>query len=131
LHEEQEGRQKVDPWEDELRRCMKEGQISSLGVSVLWPKDQWISSADLLRVWLRVPPHLQSSTFSTRLGQVMRALNYTNESKTNEGKLARGWSPPPAEAVAPPQPPEYTSPTHQGEVLTEVYARSSDEEVPF
>lgn len=84
---DQDDRQIVDPWEDVLRDAMANGRRSGIGV-VPWP-DGWIASSQLMRDWLRLEPHQQGQSSSTRLGKVMRRLGYVPHrlGKTRE----RGW----------------------------------------
>jgi putative DNA primase/helicase len=88
----QEQRQQVDPWEDILRefiarggRWLGEGQCLAP-----WPEGQ-ITSAELMRDWLRLEPHHQAQAASTRLGRVMRRLGY--EPVRIGHARTRGWQP--------------------------------------
>jgi hypothetical protein len=86
----QEARQQVDPWEDILRDCMARGRHTGMdGQGVIpWPDDS-ITSAEIMRDWLRLDPHQQGQASSTRLGRVMRRLGYAPARIGHEG--ARGW----------------------------------------
>ena len=72
-----EARQQVDPWEDLLRDAIAHGRKignDDMG-RVPWP-DGSITSADIMRDWLRLDAHQQGQTSSTRLGRVMRRLGF-------------------------------------------------------
>lgn len=85
----QEARQQVDPWEDELRRLMERGRMDGT-VYVSWPPG-WISSAEILGAWLRVPAHQQQQASAARLWRVMQRLGYEAH---KQGKAReRGWRP--------------------------------------
>jgi len=89
IADEQEARQQGDAWEDTLREYMTHGRHAGFDGQVLvpWPSG-WISSATILREWLRLEPSQQSNVCSTRLGKVMRKLGYVpkrSASGTNAG----------------------------------------------
>lgn len=90
----QEERQQVDPWEDLLRSLMANGRkvyiTPEIAETVAWP-DGWISSADIMREWLKLAPHQQGAGCGARLGKVMRRLEFRpyRLGKTRE----RGWAP--------------------------------------
>jgi predicted P-loop ATPase len=86
----QEQRQHADPWEDILRESMARGRPSGTdGQGVIpWP-DVKITSAEIMRDWLRLEPHQQGQASSTRLGRVMRRLGYAPAKVGHES--ARGW----------------------------------------
>jgi hypothetical protein len=88
--EAQEQRQQVDPWDDVLREGMARGrQTGRDGQGVVaWPTDS-ITSAEIMRDWLRLDPHQQGQASSTRLGRVMRRLGYAPARIGHE--RARGW----------------------------------------
>jgi predicted P-loop ATPase len=88
----QEDRQDVDPWEDTLRAAKRHGRRVGLDSGAIepWPAG-WISSATLIRDWLRLDPHQQHHTVSKRLGRVMRRLGYAP--KRNGDRTERGWIP--------------------------------------
>ena len=90
IAEAQEARQQLDPWEDTIRGYMAHGRRTGLdgfGVEP-WPQG-WISSATIMREWLRLEPQHQGQASSTRLGRVMRRLGYAP--KSNPRKTERGW----------------------------------------
>jgi len=76
----QEARQQVDAWEDLLRDLIAHGRPCGLdGMGrVAWP-DGWISSATVMRDWLRLGANQQGQQCATRLGKVMRRLGYRPE----------------------------------------------------
>jgi hypothetical protein len=86
----QEDRQQVDPWEDHLRDMIANGRASSSDglYREPWPEG-WISSAEIMRNWLRLEPHQQGRASSTRLVNVMRRLGYLPASQGKAGQ--RGW----------------------------------------
>jgi predicted P-loop ATPase len=88
----QEQRQQVDPWEDILRDCIANGRPSGMDSQGMtpWPAGQ-ISSAAIMRDWLRLDPHQQGQASSTRLGRVMRRIGYQPARIGHE--RARGWEP--------------------------------------
>jgi putative DNA primase/helicase len=94
----QEDRQQIDPWEDLLRGLMANGQRISRGFDdvtqqpmfdhVPWPEG-WVSSAELMSVWLKLPVHQQGRATGGRLGHVMGRLGFE---KHKHGKAReRGW----------------------------------------
>jgi predicted P-loop ATPase len=88
----QDERQQVDPWEDTLRNFIDHGRRVSNGATTSitpWPTG-WISSADLMREWLRLEPHQQGQGSSTRLGHVMRRLGFVPQRRGTPQE--RGWS---------------------------------------
>jgi hypothetical protein len=89
IESEQDARQQVDAWEDELRRLMVNGQLLATG-RVPWPTG-WISSSEIMRDWLRLEPHQQGTTSGTRLGRIMRRLGYRPQ-QSPDGRQ-RGWIP--------------------------------------
>jgi predicted P-loop ATPase len=96
----QEDRQQVDPWEDLLRSLMVNGREVSRGYDAIaqcplveivkWPVG-WISSAAIMRDWLKLPPHQQGQTAGVRLGRVMKRLGFEPH-KQGKGR-ERGWRP--------------------------------------
>lgn len=95
---EQEDRQRVDPWEDLLRRYIANGREVHRGhdhithepivETVMWPAG-WISSSQIARDWLQLAPHQQGQNAGVRLGQVMRRLGFLPQ---RQGKAReRGW----------------------------------------
>lgn len=87
----QEARQQTDPWEDVLRAAIAHGRHAGFdGQGVIpWP-DGAITSAEIMREWLRLEPHQQGQQSSTRLGRVMRRLGYAPTRIGHE--QARGWA---------------------------------------
>lgn len=92
----QDARQHVDPWEDVLRAMIANGREErsanplATPIRVRWP-DGWIASAEIMHDWLRLEPHQQAQSASTRLGRVMRRLGYA---PARYGKAReRGWIP--------------------------------------
>ena len=58
--------------------------------TVAWPSG-FISSAEIMRDWLRLAPHQQGAGCGVRLGKVMRRLGFRPE---RHGKAReRGWVP--------------------------------------
>ncbi len=98
IRDAQEDRQQVDPWEDLLRGYMEHGRSTGIDGHGLieWPKG-WLSSAAIMRQWLRLEAHQQGQASSTRLGRVMRRLGYMP--KRSQAGNERGWQPP--ESAAP------------------------------
>jgi hypothetical protein len=90
IAEEQDDRQQVDPWEDILRHAMTRGRRAGAdGQGVIaWP-DGWVSSAEIMRDWLRLEPHQQGRPAGVRLGHVMRRLGYRPARRGKERE--RGW----------------------------------------
>jgi virulence-associated protein E len=88
----QEERQHIDPWEDTLRGYMAHGRPTGLDGQgrVPWP-DGWIASAAIMREWLRLEPHQQGQASSTRLGKIMRRLEYVPKRSATGDE--RGWIP--------------------------------------
>jgi len=93
IADEQESRQQIDPWEDQLRAFITHGRrtdsVDGQG-RALWP-DGWISSADVMRDWLRLDAHQQGRASGVRLGHVMRRLGYAPKRSTTGDE--RGWIP--------------------------------------
>lgn len=87
---EQEERQSVDPWEDALRSMTVNGRVDYDGYAKPWPEG-WISSAEILRDWLRVNSAQQGRGSGNRLGHVMRRLGF--EPKRSASGDERGWVP--------------------------------------
>ena len=58
--------------------------------SIAWPSG-WISSAEIMRDWLRLEPHQQGRGAGARIGHVMRRLGYCPREKGHD--KARGWEP--------------------------------------
>jgi len=85
---EQEERQIVDPWEDILRRAIVQGRIDNYG-TVPWPTE-WISSADIMRDWIKLDAGLQGHSSATRLRKVMRRLGFEPQ-RFGKGR-ERGWA---------------------------------------
>lgn len=86
----QDGRHAADPWEDVLRRFIAEGRrtgIDSQGREP-WP-DGWISTAVIMRDWLRIEPAQQGRPSGVRLAHVMRRLGFIP--RPNSRKTERGW----------------------------------------
>jgi predicted P-loop ATPase len=78
----QDERQQVDPWEDLLRSLIANGRkvyvTPEIAETVAWPED-FVTSAELMRDWLRLAPHQQGSNCGVRLGRVMRRLGFEAE----------------------------------------------------
>jgi predicted P-loop ATPase len=87
---EQEERQEIDPWEDALRSAIVNGRVDYDGYAKPWPEG-WISSAEILRDWLRVNSAQQGRGSGNRLGHVMRRLGF--EPKRSVDGAERGWAP--------------------------------------
>jgi hypothetical protein len=88
----QEERQHIDPWEDTLRGYMAHGRPTGLDEQGRCRgPDGWIASAVIMREWLRLEPHQQGQASSTRLGKIMRHLNYVPKRSATGGE--RGWIP--------------------------------------
>lgn len=88
----QEARQSIDPWEDAIRGFMAHGRRAGgdgMGCEP-WPEG-WISSATILREWLRLEPHQQGRVSGVRLGHVMRRLDYRPRQYGTQRE--RGWEP--------------------------------------
>jgi len=94
IAEAQEDRQQVEPWEDTLRDMIINGRRApdDLGgfVHVPWPQG-WISSAAIMRDWLRLQANQQGRPSGVRLGHVMRRLGYKPKPSTSGDE--RGWIP--------------------------------------
>jgi putative DNA primase/helicase len=90
IDDEREERQDVDPWEHTLRDLIANGRQTGLDGQGRepWPAG-WISSADIMRRWLRLEPHQQGRGASGRIGHVMRRLGYRPERHGKERE--RGW----------------------------------------
>jgi putative DNA primase/helicase len=90
IDDEREERQDIDPWELTLRDMIANGRqvgADSLGREP-WPTG-WISSAEIMRSWLRLEPHQQGRGAGARIGHVMRRLGYCPRNKGHEN--VRGW----------------------------------------
>jgi predicted P-loop ATPase len=87
---EQEERQSTDPWEDSLKSMIEHGRVDYDGYAKPWPEG-WISSAEILRDWLRVASAQQGRGSGNRLGHVMRRLGF--EPKRSADGSERGWAP--------------------------------------
>jgi putative DNA primase/helicase len=88
----QEERQQVDPWEDLLRALIANGRTvhitPEMTDNVPWPQG-FITSAEIMRDWLRLAPHQQGASCGVRLGKVMRRLGFRPD---RQGKSReRGW----------------------------------------
>jgi hypothetical protein len=92
IREQQEARQIVDAWEDELRRYMRDGRSSPAGGITPWPNG-WISSSEIMRDWLHLQPQHQGNTSSTRLQRVMKRLGYVPQRGRTDSGQQRGWAP--------------------------------------
>lgn len=88
----QDDRQDVDTWEDQLRDLIANGRQVGLDGQGRedWPPG-WISTATILRDWLRVPASAQGRQSGVRLGRVMRRLGFRPE-RRGAGR-ERGWTP--------------------------------------
>jgi predicted P-loop ATPase len=91
----QDARQQVDPWEDTLRSLIASGRkvyvTPEIAETVPWPEeaDGFISSAEIMRDWLKLAAHQQGSNCGVRLGRVMRRLGFED---ARRGKAReRGW----------------------------------------
>lgn len=95
----QEERQQIDPWEDLLGGLIANGRSMTHGYdsitkqplieNVRWP-DGWISSAEIMRDWLKLAAHQQGQGSGVRLGRVMRRLGFIPQ---RQGKSReRGWA---------------------------------------
>jgi putative DNA primase/helicase len=85
---EQEDRQEVDPWENILRDGIANGRASAYAVREDWPTVP-IKTTVIARDWLGLPAHLQGRATATRIGKVMRRLNF--EPVRIGDKQDRGW----------------------------------------
>ncbi len=89
IAEAQEDRQQIDPWEDSLRDAIEHGRKTELNSTIDWP-DGWISTAEIMRDWLRLSAHQQGKASGVRLGKVMRRLGFKPERRGKERE--RGWA---------------------------------------
>jgi predicted P-loop ATPase len=86
----QEARQAVDPWEDALRSYIDNGRMDQDGYAKPWPEG-WVASSEIMADWLRLNAAQLGKASSTRLGHVMRRLDF--EPRRSAKGDARGWAP--------------------------------------
>lgn len=91
LAAEQEERQDVDPWEDVLRDLIANGRQTGMDGHGRepWPEG-WISTATIMRDWLRLPANAQGRASGVRLGRVMRRLGFLPQMYGKQRE--RGWA---------------------------------------
>jgi hypothetical protein len=100
IEEAQDERQHADPWEDTLAAYMARGKPGRAHgadgdsqIALVPLPEGFISSASIMRDWLRLEPSHQGSACGPRLGRVMRRLGYV-PAKRGKGR-ERGWEPAP------------------------------------